>query len=91
VPPGWSHRTKVAAGLLQLLPGIFLALGGIGRCYTGHVALGVTQIVVSVIGWLTTPIFIGIPIVIACWVWAVVDGIVLLSGQPRDAEGRLLR
>ncbi|PFG43642.1 TM2 domain-containing membrane protein YozV [Isoptericola jiangsuensis] len=90
-PAGWSHRTKVAAGLLQLLPGIFLGLGGIGRCYTGHIGLGVTHIVLSVLGWITIWAFIGFPLVIACWIWAVVDGIVLLSGQPRDADGLLLR
>lgn len=90
-PPEYSHRTKTAAGLLQLLPGLLIALGGIGRCYTGHVALGVVHIVLSVIGWATAPFLIGIPIVAACWLWAVVDGIVLLAGTPRDADGRLLR
>lgn len=89
-PGYYSHRTKAAAGLLQLLPGFFLGLGGIGRCYTGHVAAGVIHLVLSVLGWILSPFFIGIPIVIGCWLWAVIDGIVLLAGRPTDSDHRLL-
>lgn len=90
-PLPYSDKTKAAAGLLQLLPGLLIALGGIGRCYTGHVGLGVTHIVLSVIGWITAPFLIGIPLVIACWLWALIDGIVLLAGNSVDAMGRPLR
>lgn len=87
----YSNKTKAAAGLLQLLPGFFLSIGGIGRCYTGHAAAGVIHIVLSVLGWMLSPIYIGIPLVIGCWLWAVIDGIVLLAGRPTDAQKRLLR
>jgi TM2 domain-containing membrane protein YozV len=90
-PIPYSDKTKAAAGLLQLLPGLLVALGGIGRCYTGHVGLGVAHIVLSVIGWVTAPFLIGIPIVIACWLWALIDGIVLLAGNSVDAMGGPLR
>src|SRR5688572_11237389 len=42
-PAGWqpaSDKSKVVAGLLQLLPGFLFTLGGIGRLYAGQNALG---------------------------------------------------
>jgi hypothetical protein len=72
---GWpySDKSKVVAGLLQL----FLPIG-IGRFYTGHVGIGVAQLVLT--------LFFGIGMI-----WAFVDGIVLLAGRPRDPMGRPLR
>jgi hypothetical protein len=72
---GWpySDKSKVVAGLLQL----FLPFG-IGRFYTGHVGIGVAQLVLT--------LFFGIGMI-----WAFVDGIVLLAGHPRDRTGRPLR
>jgi TM2 domain-containing membrane protein YozV len=91
----YSDKTKVAAGLLQLLPGFFLGLGGIGRLYAGYTSLGVTQIVVSVVGWICfwCGFFFLIPflVFIGAWLWAVIDGIILLAGRPADGQGRLLR
>lgn len=71
----YSHRSKVVAGLLQLLIGGL----GIGRFYMGHSGLGVAQILVTVF---------------TCGfgaLWGLVDGIVILAGEPRDAEGLPLR
>jgi len=92
---GYSDKSKLAAGLLQLLPAFFLGLGGIGRLYAGNVSLGVTQIVLSVVGWasfwcgfvLIFPflVFLGL------WIWFVVDGILVLAGRPTDGQGRPLR
>jgi TM2 domain-containing membrane protein YozV len=91
----YSDKSKVAAGLLQLLPGFFLGLGGIGRLYAGHTALGVVQIVVSVFGWISfwCGFLLVFPflIFVGTWLWAVIDGIILLAGRPTDGQGRLLR
>jgi TM2 domain-containing membrane protein YozV len=92
----YSDKTKVAAGLLQLLPGFFLGLGGIGRLYAGYTSLGVTQIVVSVLGWICFwcglfLFFIPWVVFFGAWLWAVIDGIILLAGRPADGQGRLLR
>lgn len=91
----YSDKSRLTAGLLQLLPGILLGLGGIGRLYAGNVALGVVQLVATVLGWicfwcgfvLIVPIFVYV----AAWVWFVVDGIVMLAGRPVDGQGRPLR
>ena len=70
----FSDKTKLVAGLLQIL----LPLG-IGRMYMGHTGIGVTQLLVTIftcgIGGL----------------WPFIDGIVLLAGNPRDANGRPMR
>ncbi|MEV0647456.1 NINE protein [Phytomonospora sp. NPDC050363] len=56
---------------------IFLGGFGVGRFYTGHIGIAVCQLL---FGWAT------------CYIWPLVDGIVLLaSSNATDAEGRLLR
>jgi Domain of unknown function (DUF1707)/TM2 domain len=69
----YSDRSKVLAGLLQL----FLPFG-VGRLYSGHVGIGVAQMVLAV--------FFGVGII-----WAFIDGIVILAGRPTDPRGRPLR
>lgn len=90
-----SDKTKTTAGLLQLLPGALLGLGGIGRLYAGHTALGVIQLVVTVVGWISFwcgfLLLVPFAVFVGCWLWFVIDGIVLLAGRPTDGDGRLLR
>jgi hypothetical protein len=96
-----SDKSKITAGLLQLLLGFVFALGGVGRLYAGHTTLGVIQLLASVVGWvmfwcgfLTVVLVVGIvPFMIygAIWLWFVIDGIVLMAGRPVDGQGRLLR
>lgn len=91
----FSDKSKITAGLLQLLPGFLFGLGGIGRLYAGNVGLGVAQLVATVFGWicfwcgfvLIVPFFLYA----AAWVWFVVDGIVMMAGRPLDGQGRPLR
>ncbi|MGA4670599.1 TM2 domain-containing protein [Propionibacteriaceae bacterium Y1923] len=71
----YSSKTKLAAGLL----GIFLGSFGVGRFYTGHYGLAIAQIVVT---WVT----FGIGAL-----WPLIDGIMMLVGEPKDAEGYPLR
>ncbi len=56
---------------------IFIA--GVGRMYMGQVGLGVAQLLVAIF---------------TCGLgalWSLIDGIVILAGQPRDSQGRPLR
>lgn len=71
----YSDKSKLVAGLL----GIFLGVFGVGRFYTGHVGLGVAQILVT---WCT----FGLGAI-----WPLIDGIMVLAGQSRDVHGRPLR
>ena len=97
----FSDKSKVAAGLLQLLPGAFLGLGGIGRLYAGNTGMGTAQLITTVVGWASfwTALclsFLLVPIVLfavyfGAWLWFVIDGIVILVGNPTDGQGRPLR
>jgi DUF1707 SHOCT-like domain/TM2 domain len=69
----YSDRSKLLAGLLQL----FLPFG-VGRLYSGHIGIGVAQLVLTV--------FFGVGVI-----WAFIDGIVILAGRPTDPRGRPLR
>lgn len=92
----YSDKTKLAAGLLQLLPSLFFGIGGIGRLYAGNIALGVTQLILSfVVGWTSfvCGFFLLLPFIIVggLWIWFVIDGIMMLAGRPVDGQGRPLR
>ncbi len=66
-----SDKSKIAAGVLQL----FLGNLGIGRFYTGHVGIGVAQLLTC-----------G-----GCGIWSLIDGIIILVSGGTDAQGRKLR
>lgn len=56
-----------------------LFLIGAGRLYLGHIGLGIAQIAVSIL---------------TCGIgalWPMIDGIMMLSGNVRDVQGRPLR
>ncbi len=67
----FSDKSKVVAGLLNIF------LFGAGRLYTGHIGLGIAQIL--------TTVFCGVG-----YIWALIDGIMMLMGKVPDAQGRPL-
>jgi TM2 domain-containing membrane protein YozV len=71
----YSDRSKVVAGVLQILFGAF----GVGRFYTGHIGLAFVQIAVT---WLTCGLG---------GLWPFIDGIMMLTGSVKDVDGRPLR
>jgi TM2 domain-containing membrane protein YozV len=74
----YSDKSKVVAGLLQLL-GLF-GIVGIGRIYLGQTGLGIAQLVVGLVTC-------GLGAV----VWGIIDAIMILTDKVRDAQGRPLR
>lgn len=82
-----SDKSKVAAGLLQ----IFLGGFGVGRFYLGDNNTGAMMLGLTILGWLTSWLIIGLFIVFGVSIWALVDGIMILNGSVRDKEGRKLR
>jgi len=71
----YSDKSKIIAGILQLVLGCF----GAGRFYTGHTMIAVAQIAVS---WLTCGVGA---------LWPFIDGIMMLVGKVNDPQGRPLR
>ncbi|MFQ3587297.1 MAG: GYF domain-containing protein [Fimbriimonadaceae bacterium] len=68
-----SDRSRVAGGILNVM------VPGIGRMYLGYSAIGVLQLVGTV---LTCGLL---------WVWPFVDGLLILAGTPKvDGYGRIL-
>jgi TM2 domain-containing membrane protein YozV len=89
-PYGYSDKSKTAAGLLQLLLSL-IGIPGVGRLYTGHLGLGLGQLLGMIVGYMLLIFLVGFLIVPMIWIWGVVDGIVMLVGDPKDAQGRPLR
>lgn len=81
----FSDKSKVAAGLLQLL-GLFGVLG-IGRIYLGQTGFGIAQLVG---GLLVSIVTCGFGVVVPI-VWGIVDAVLIFSDKVRDAQGRPLR
>lgn len=87
-PAGYSDRSRLAAGVLQLLFGSW----GIGRFYLGYQSVGSIQLTLGIVGLVTTMLCgIGLVILIPLWIWVLVDAILMISGGMPDAEGRRLR
>ena len=70
----YSDKSKIIAGLLQILLPF-----GIGRFYIGDTKTGVIQLIVTIV---------------TCGIgslWSVIDGIIILAGDSKDAQGYMLR
>ncbi len=79
-----NAKSKVAAGLL----GIFLGCFGVHNFYLGYTAKAVTQLVLTIIGFVLSCVFIGVLFVFATSVWGLVEGIMILCGRiDVDANG----
>lgn len=74
----FSEKSKVVAGLLQLLG--LMGLAGIGRIYLGYTGFGIAQLVVGLITC-------GIGAII----WGIIDAVLILTDKVRDPQGRPLR
>ncbi|NLU61301.1 NINE protein [Rhodococcus sp. HNM0563] len=71
----FSDKSKVTAGLLEILLGAF----GAGRFYLDQPGMAIAQIAVT---WLTCGIG---------GIWPLIDGIMMLTGKVRDNHGRPLQ
>lgn len=82
-----NAKSKVAAGLLA----IFLGNFGVHNFYLGYTGKAVTQLVISIIGIPLCCIVIGALMILAIWVWALIEGIMILTGSINtDADGNPL-
>jgi TM2 domain-containing membrane protein YozV/RNA polymerase subunit RPABC4/transcription elongation factor Spt4 len=89
-PGDTELKSKLAAGLL----GIFLGSLGIHRFYLGYTGIGLTQLLLTVLGGSSSVCTFGITAVIPAGVavWGLVEGILILTGNiNKDAKGRPLK
>lgn len=77
-PTGESSRSALAYFLFAFFFGAF----GVHNFYIGKTTLAVVQLVVSLVGIL----LVGIPTAIIA-IWALIEGILGLTGKATDAEG----
>lgn len=69
-----SQGIAIAALLLNIL-----ILPGLGSIVGGRTSTGVTQIILAIISIPLIFIVIGIPLLIAVWIWALVTGIQIIK------------
>lgn len=82
-----SDKSAVTAGVLQLFFGSF----GVGRFYIGSTNIAVIQLVLGVLGVITSFILIGFVFLFAVGIWALVDAIMMFTRSVPDKYGRKLR
>ncbi|TWS22084.1 NINE protein [Tsukamurella sputi] len=82
-----SDKSKLAAGLLQ----IFLGQFGVGRFYLGDNKTAAIQLSLTIIGYILAIVIVGIFVILGVAIWALIDGIMILTGSVRDQYGRPLR
>ena len=80
-------KSKMAAGLL----GIFLGCFGVHNFYLGYTSKAVTQLVLTLVGYVLCCFVIGIFLVLGIWIWGLIEGIMILTGKINtDAQGNPL-
>lgn len=86
--PDADAKSKLVAGLL----GIFLGQFGVHNFYLGYNQKAIIQLVCTIIGYLTSCLFIGGFIVAGIAIWGLVEGIMILTGHIAvDGKGKKLK
>lgn len=83
VQPAPAAPKTVSTGLAIVCLILNLIIPGLGTIIGKRTIEGIVQIVLYVIGCILCFILIGIPIVIAVWVWALVDSILIISKSSK--------
>ena len=79
-----ASKSKILAGILGILFGCY----GVHNFYLGYTGKAVAQLVLTIIGMLTSWLFIGIVPIFAVWIWSLIEGILILTGNiDTDANG----
>lgn len=79
-----ESKSKIVAGLL----GIFLGCFGVHNFYLGYTSKAVTQLVLTIVGFVLSCIVIGAFLVLGIEIWGLVEGIMILTGKiDKDAKG----
>lgn len=81
--PGQERKQRVLAGILAFLLGWL----GVHRFYLGYHTIAAVQLTLGIAGIFTCGVT-----TVAAWIWAIIDGVQILTGAIRtDAQGIPLR
>lgn len=74
--------------IVAMLLCFFLGELGIHRFYLGYTGIGLIQLGMFLIGLVLSPFIIGIPILLALWIWVLVDfiRIIIKSLEPKNGS-----
>ncbi len=83
-----ASKSKIAAGLF----GIFLGAFGVHNFYLGYTSRALTQLVLTIVGYVLSCVVVGIFLVMGISIWGLVEGIMILAGKiDTDASGAPLK
>jgi TM2 domain-containing membrane protein YozV len=76
--PTRKRKTSLALAIVALILNI-LIIPGLGSIIGRKTRAGVWQLILAVIGFALSALLVGIPILIAAWIWGIVTGIRLIQ------------
>jgi TM2 domain-containing membrane protein YozV len=83
-----SSKSRVATSLFAWFLGQF----GAHRFYVGKTGSAAAMLILGIVGWATIWIFgLGLVFLIPVWTWALIDFVVAVSGNMRDAQDKLIK
>ena len=88
--PFTEAKSKIVAALLAFFLGSF----GVHNFYLGFQRKAITQLVLTLVGYATAIILVGIVLIFAVAVWAFVEFVIILIGSEpyvRDGNGIPIR
>jgi len=68
--------SKIVKGIVGLV--LNLMFPGVGTMVIGRIGRGILQLILYIIGLITSIFIVGVFIIMAVWVWAVIDSVVYL-------------
>lgn len=89
-PQGAYAATPPKSMVVAILLAFFLGTLGVHNFYLGFTQKGIVQLVITVIGWATSVLIVGLFAVLAVGVWVIVDIIQIATRQGQyvaDANG----
>ena len=81
-----SSKSKVVASLLCF----FLWWAGVHRFYLGYTTIGIVQLVLTLVAFLTFIFGIGFLVLVGVEIWILVEFILILVGKLKDFKGNKL-
>ncbi|MBC1920940.1 TM2 domain-containing protein [Listeria grayi] len=79
------QKRKKSVGLAYVLL-IFLGSLGIHRFYLGKVGTAVTQLILTIIGWVTIALYVGVIFLLVVGIWLLVDLFLIPSIEKKNNQ-----